>query len=97
MVLMFLAHAWRVQDHERAVPPGFVGWLDHTLAWMDRGVAYVAASFLFVAGFSLVLAQRDVASRGRKRWLLAVLRRAGWLYLLSLAMFLPEHGIECPI
>jgi uncharacterized membrane protein len=93
VVLMFLAHAWRVQDHYS--PQGF-GWLDRTLAWMDRGVAYVAASFLFIAGFSLVLAHRDAIARGRTGWLLALLQRAGWLYFLSLLMFLPEHGVQWP-
>jgi hypothetical protein len=91
---MFLAHAWRVQD-QRA-PQGFFLSVDKTLAWMDRGVAYVAGSFLFIAGFSLVLAHRDTSSRGPYLWLRGVLRRAGWLYLLSLLLFLPEHGVELP-
>jgi len=93
---MFLAHAWRVQDHDGPVPDGAIGWLDRTLTWMDRGVAYVAASFLFIAGFSLVLAHRDALARGRSGFLGATLRRAGWLYLLSAAMFLPEHGVVWP-
>lgn len=91
---MFLAHAWRVQ--EGRAPDGFFLSVDKVLAWMDRGVAYVAASFLFIAGFSLVLAHRDAASRAPSLWLRGVLRRAGWLYLLSLLLFLPEHGVEFP-
>lgn len=96
VVLMFLAHAWRVQDHHSTPPEGVIRWLDRTLAWMDRGVAYVAASFLFIAGFSLVLAHRDALVRGNHDFLPKALRRAGWLYFLSLLMFLPEHGVELP-
>jgi uncharacterized membrane protein len=94
VVLMFLAHAWRMQDGR--APSGALRWLDDTLAWMDRGVAYVAASFLFIAGFSLVLARRDAASRTSGAFFVGVARRAGWLYAMSLLMFLAEHGTDLP-
>lgn len=95
VVLMFLAHVWRVQTHD-GHRTGVVGSLDALLAWMDRGVAFVAASFLFIAGFSLVLAHRSMDRVGRRTWLLGILRRAAWLYLISFVMFLPEHGFELP-
>ena len=95
VVLMFLAHAWRVQARV-AAPTGPVATLDATLRFLDRGVAYVAASFLFVAGFSLVLGLAQAGAHDRTAWRNKTLLRAGWLYLLSLGLFVPEFGIELP-
>ena len=98
VVLMFLAHAWRM-TRSRSSSHVF-GAVDAALAWMDRGVAYVAASFLFISGFSLVLsykkAMRCSPPRTRLAFMAGVLRRSGGLYFLAVLMFVAEHGTDLP-
>jgi len=93
VILMFLAHAWRMQSSSTSANPFL--WIDRTLRELDRGVAYVAASFLFLAGYSLVLA-RNSSTQSNFCFFLGILRRSGWLYLIAILMFIAEHGTDLP-
>jgi hypothetical protein len=86
VVMMVVVHARRLQE------TATTGWLNDSLRlfmWLEP---YIAASFLFIAGYSLVLSR----ARPRPGWLSKLLRRAGALYLLSVALFVPQFGLEWP-
>jgi len=86
VVMMVVVHARRLQETQTA------GWVNDSLRlfmWLEP---YIAASFLFIAGYSLVLSH----AHARRGWLLKLIRRAAGLYLLSVALFVPQFGLEWP-
>lgn len=117
VILMFAVHARRIQSRP-------AGWLnapsgsaleracDAALECLMWAEPYIAASFLFLVGYSMLLSLRaavarqaltagnlpgeDTTRRTSLRWRARMLRRAGWLYLLSLALFVPQFGVQWP-
>jgi hypothetical protein len=86
VVMMVVVHARRLQEAPTS------DWANDSLRlfmWLEP---YIAASFLFIAGYALVLSH----SRARAGWLRKLLVRAGMLYLLSVALFVPQFGLEWP-
>lgn len=83
--MMFAVHTRRLQPHAEA------NLADSVLRWCLDVEPYIAASFLFIAGYSLVLAQRAGALDPRK-----LLWRAAILYALAVALFVPQYGIAFP-
>jgi len=84
--MMVVVHVRRLESGTRA------GALDSALRlfmWLEP---YVAASFLFIAGYSIVLSHAK-ASEG---WLKKLLRRALGLYALAVLLFVPQYGVELP-
>jgi uncharacterized membrane protein len=84
---MFAVHTRRLQ------PASESGALDRALRFLLAIEPYVAASFLFIAGFSLVLSRQGSASQD---WHRRLLRRMLVLYLLAVALFVPQYGIAWP-
>jgi uncharacterized membrane protein len=89
VLLMFVVHARRVQDPISGGTP-----LDRIIDGVMAIEPYIAASFLFVAGVSLVLSYERAADR--RRWLLRMTRRAAGLYLLAIALFVMQFGVDLP-
>ncbi|MCB9607121.1 MAG: DUF1624 domain-containing protein [Polyangiaceae bacterium] len=102
VVMMFAVHARRIQTGRGN------GALEHAadaaLRFLMRVEPYIAASFLYLVGFSLVLswsaaearapsAQRPLLAR---RWRARMFKRAGWLYALSIGLCLPQFGLQFP-
>jgi uncharacterized membrane protein len=83
--MMFAVHTRRLQPHAEA------NNADRVLRWCLEVEPYIAASFLFIAGHSLVLAQRAGALDQRK-----LLWRAAILYALAVVLFVPQYGIAFP-
>ncbi|MBX3183129.1 MAG: DUF1624 domain-containing protein [Polyangiaceae bacterium] len=95
VVLMFAVHTKRIAAPPSADMSGAPRALDTALVWLMRAEPYIAASFVFLVGFSLVLARRAARVSGTDpRW--RALRRAGWLYLLSVGLFLLQFGWQWP-
>ncbi len=84
--MMFAVHTRRLQPHSGT------GALNRVLDFLMWSEPYVAASFLFIAGTSLVLSHRKHAAG----WLGLLGRRALLLYLLGIALFVPQFGIAWP-
>jgi uncharacterized membrane protein len=86
VVLMFVVHARRLQiGRGAALAERF---LDGCM-WIEP---YIAASFLFIAGISLVLSRE----KARGGWFRKILQRALALAVLSVALFVPQYGVELP-
>ncbi|MGE3672237.1 MAG: heparan-alpha-glucosaminide N-acetyltransferase domain-containing protein, partial [Polyangiaceae bacterium] len=102
VVMMFAVHARRIQaGHgdgalERAA--------DVALRFLMRIEPYIAASFLYLVGFSLLLSWSASASRVSeaerpelaRRWRARMFKRAAWLYALSVGLCLPQFGLQWP-
>jgi uncharacterized membrane protein len=90
VVLMFIVHVRRVQQ-----PAGGEQRVGEALfqffLWAEP---FIAACFLFIAGFSLVLSRAK--ARDGSAWRAKTLRRAAKLYALSAVLFLPHHGPQFP-
>ncbi len=95
VVLMFAVHTRRIAAPPSAAMGGLERALDTLLVWLMRAEPYIAASFVFLVGFSLVLARR-AAKVSDTNFLRRALRRAGWLYLLSVGLFLLQFGWQWP-
>lgn len=89
VLLMFEAHVYRLQT---GTAQGGAGQkLLSLLVYLEP---YTAGAFLFIVGFSLVLAKRRFTERGA--WLGWMLRRAALLYGISAALFVAHYGFEWP-
>ncbi len=89
---MFVVHASRIERVR--VPPSGLAELCDRLVWAFRWAEpFIAAAFLFIAGYSLVLSQRG---RARRDWVTKILRRTALLYALSVVLFVPQYGISFP-
>jgi Heparan-alpha-glucosaminide N-acetyltransferase, catalytic len=86
VVLMFVVHARRLQTARGA------GLGDRVLDFCMWIEPYIAASFLFIAGASLVLSRE----KGGERWLSKIARRTAALFALSAFLFVPQYGLELP-
>jgi uncharacterized membrane protein len=86
VVMMFIVHTKRLQP--RAEPT----IVERSLRFFMWTEPYIAASFLFIAGVSLALAHEKagVSVAGKVLW------RALGLYLLAVALFVPQYGPELP-
>lgn len=83
--MMFAVHTRRLQGHAEA------SFADRLLRWCLDIEPYIAASFLFIAGYSLVLAHEAGAlALGR------LFRRSLVLYALAMLLFVPQYGIAFP-
>jgi len=90
VLLMYVVHARRLQP---TTSPG-EGLADAALRLLMWSEPFIAASFLLIVGFSLVLsATKHGASRG---WLRRSWRRAAKLYGLSVLLFVPQFGLQWP-
>ncbi|MCA9632365.1 MAG: DUF1624 domain-containing protein [Myxococcales bacterium] len=100
VVMMFAVHARRIQTGRGEAP--LEGAADASLRFLMRVEPYIAASFLYLVGYSLVLSWSAAAARTddlallKRRWKARMLRRAGWLYLLSVGLCLPQFGLQWP-
>jgi hypothetical protein len=87
---MYVVHARRVQAPS-ATDEGIAEAALRLFMW---GEPFIAASFLLIVGFSLVLSQ---AKHGAgRRWLRRAAVRAAKLYGLSMLLFVPQFGLEWP-
>ncbi len=87
---MFVVHAYRLEPGQ---PLRGIG--ERTLAALLWGEPYIAASFLFVVGMSLVLS-REHARASSAKWLARLARRAAGLLALSMLLFIAHYGFELP-
>jgi uncharacterized membrane protein len=92
VVLMMVVHARRLQPPRLDHDPGAAEALLRLLMWAEP---LIAAYFLFIVGFSLVLSQARHAAAS-DRWLRRAVRRALRLYLLSVLLFVPQFGVQLP-
>jgi uncharacterized membrane protein len=83
--MMFAVHTRRLQPHSET------GLADEALRFCLRVEPYIAASFLFIAGHSLVLARRANVLVVEK-----LLRRALILYGVAMLLFVPQYGVAFP-
>ncbi|MBX3125356.1 MAG: DUF1624 domain-containing protein [Polyangiaceae bacterium] len=88
VILMFVVHVRRIQGVRGDGP------LEASLDLFMRIEPFIAASFLFIAGYSLVLSQSRAPS-GRQ-WLGRMARRALALYGISVALFVLQYGVDLP-
>ncbi len=145
VILMFAVHARRIQSRPTRPWPvesdAASGSLvaragDASLDFLMWAEPYIAASFLFLVGYSMLLSYRAALSRRAtlsqqatlprrsalpqqaapvrhalepiisagqgtssltsQRWSARMLKRAGWLYLLSVGLFVPQFGWQWP-
>ncbi len=89
---MFVVHARRLQP-DRAWHGAQAG-AEAVLAWTMWGEPFIAASFLFIVGFSLVLSRERAGSQ--RRWLHRLLARALLLYGFAVVLFVPHYGLALP-
>jgi uncharacterized membrane protein len=92
---MFVVHASRIEK-ARVPPAGFAELCDRAISALRWAEPFIAASFLFIAGFSLVLSKARFGDGGTRKWCAKVLGRALGLYLLSVALFVPQYGVGLP-
>jgi uncharacterized membrane protein len=92
---MFVVHASRIEQ-VRVPPAGLAEQCDRLISAFRWAEPFIAASFLFIAGFSLVLSKARAGDGAAQEWLRKVLRRALGLYLLSVALFVPQYGVALP-
>jgi uncharacterized membrane protein len=92
---MFVVHASRIEK-VRAPPTGFAELCDRVVGALRWAEPFIAASFLFIAGYSVVLSKAHCGDAPTRKWLGKVLRRALGLYLLSVALFIPQYGLTLP-
>ncbi len=89
VVMMFVVHARRLQS-----PQSYRGAGEASLEFFMRIEPFIAASFLFLAGYSLVL---SVAKSGsRREWFLRMSRRSLVLYALSVLLYVLQYGVDLP-
>lgn len=92
VLMMFVVHARRLEAPSN--PDGAARTAAALLRWVMWAEPFIAASFLFIVGVSLVLS-RERAPEGRF-WLRRLLVRAGGLYGLAVALFVPQYGLALP-
>jgi len=91
VLLMFEAHVYRLEPDAASATGSFGQRALYLLTYLEP---YTAGAFLFIVGFSLVLAQRRFTEPGA--WLGWTLRRAALLYGTSAALFVAHYGFELP-
>lgn len=91
VVMMFVVHAFRLQAPRSRSSGGALEALLELFMWAEP---YVAATFLFVAGISLVLSKRKAKSTAV--WLRKLALRALGLYALSVLLFVAQFGVDLP-
>lgn len=89
VVAMFCVHARRLQAWGTR-SEGVGNAIFDFMLWAEP---YIAASFLYLVGFSLVLSQ---AARDRRAFFKRLCFRGAQLYVLSGLLFLPQFGLEWP-
>jgi len=89
---MFVVHASRI-ERVRVPPSGLAELCDRLVSAFRWAEPFIAAAFLFIAGYSLVLSQRG---RARRDFLPKILRRVALLYALSVVLFVPQYGTSFP-
>ncbi len=102
VVMMFAVHARRIQTGhgDGVIERG----ADASLRLLMFVEPYIAASFLYLVGYSLVLSWSGALTRTggterpslARRWRRRMFRRAAWLYLLSVGLCLPQFGLQWP-
>lgn len=92
VLLMFVVHSRRLQPSGPF--PGLQGLAGAALDALLWAEPFIAASFLTIAGTSLVHAHHR--SRDPARWIRRLGWRAGGLYLLAIALFIPQFGVVFP-
>lgn len=89
---MFAVHARRLQPAATR-GAGAGDRIFDALMWAEP---FIAAGFLFVVGTSLVLSRAAWSERPGGSWGRKLSTRAAGLYLLSVALFVPQYGVELP-
>jgi len=92
VLMMFVVHARRLQPPRAATGIDAVATL--ALDGFGWGEPFIAASFLAIAGTSLVFARRRTPEL--PRWWRRLGARAVSLYLLAVALFIPQFGVALP-
>ncbi len=92
VLLMFVVHARRLQPSRSF--SGVDGLAATALDGLYWAEPFIAASFLAIAGTSLVLARGRVPAR--VRWWRRIVVRAAALYLLAVALFVSQFGVALP-
>ncbi len=89
--MMFVVHSRRLQPSlsRTGSGPG-----EASLEFFMLIEPYVASTFLFVAGVSLVLSWEN--ARDPSAWLRRMLRRALGLYAISIGLFVLQYGVDLP-
>jgi hypothetical protein len=88
---MYVVHAHRLQPVDDARDCGL---LDSSLRFFMWAEPFIAASFLFIVGFSLALSRQKYGPS--RAWLRRLLTRAVVLYVLSVLLFIPHYGLQLP-
>jgi uncharacterized membrane protein len=91
---MFVVHSSRI-ERVHVPPAGFEELCDQLVVAFRWSEPFIAASFLFIAGYSLVLSHAHFDGT-RRQWVTKVLRRALLLGVLSVALFVAQYGIALP-
>jgi len=92
VVLMYIVHARRLEP--RGSWEGAQRGAETVLSWLMWSEPFIAASFLFIVGFSLVLSRERTRDPGR--WRRRLLRRALGLYGLAVLLFVLHYGFALP-
>lgn len=89
--MMFVVHARRLQP---SLTRTGTGPAEASLEFFMNIEPFVASSFLFVAGYSLVLSRRRATEP--RAWFRRMLRRAAGLYAISVGLFVLQYGVDLP-
>jgi hypothetical protein len=92
VVAMFSVHARRLQP----VGTRSSAAADRVLDAMIWAEPLIAGGFLFVVGTSLALSHRKFPRSSVGSWKGRQLSRAGLLYALAIALFVPQYGLDLP-
>lgn len=97
ILLMIVAHASRLQTNlvDISHAPPLAGIFDEWVLFVLRIEPIISAMFLFIAGFSLVLS-RQQSRETPTQWLRRQAVRAGQLYLIAIAFYLGDQGVQWP-
>ncbi len=91
VVMMFAVHVRRVQTPQSRTGAGLA---EASLDFFMHIEPFITSLFLFVAGYSVVLAFQ--AGRTRRVWWAKAGRRVLQLYLLSVGLFVLQYGVDLP-
>ena len=101
VLMMILAHAARIQTNMGTLHnnPSHAGLFDWPFVAMLLIEPIISATFLFIAGFSLVLSiakGKTQAAWQRQSWLTNLGKKMLVLYLISVIFYVADQGLQTP-